>query len=78
MCSGHCVESLPISLGMPHPTVASRPDVAALPSLNHVVGCDGCHLYVAGHVLSAIQVANGSKEPPTASENRLHEGRFCF
>ena len=41
-------------------------------------GCDGCHLYAAGHVLSVAQVANGSKEPPTASENRLHEGKFCF
>ena len=37
-----------------------------------------CHLYLAGHVLLGLQVANGSKEPPTASENRLHEGKFCF
>ena len=41
-------------------------------------GCDGCHLYLGTHVLLGGLVANGSKEPPTAPENRLHEGRFCF
>ena len=43
-----------------------------------LVICDGCLLYLADHVLSAALVANGSNEPPTASENRLHEGKFCF
>ncbi len=37
-----------------------------------------CHSYLADHVLLGLFVANGSKEPPTASENRLHEGQFCF
>ena len=37
-----------------------------------------CHLYLFDHVLFGLLVANGSKEPPTASENRLHEGQFCL
>ena len=41
-------------------------------------GCDGFHLYLGACVLLGRLVANGSKEPPTAPENRLHEGRFCF
>ena len=41
-------------------------------------GCGGCHRYLGAHVLLGCLVANGSKEPPTAPENRLHEGRFCF
>ena len=43
-----------------------------------LVICDGCLLYLADHVLSAVLVANGSNEPPTASENRLQKGQFCF